>query len=86
VSHLPVFQRFLTELMVRALANDPSVILADEPTGNLDAQTSALIITLLRQLAEQGKTVIVVTHDGSIADVADICLRMQDGRISETSR
>jgi ABC-type lipoprotein export system ATPase subunit len=57
------------------------VILADEPTGNLDSQTGKLIVELLKRLAEQGKTVIVVTHDASIAEVADVCLGMQDGRI-----
>jgi ABC-type lipoprotein export system ATPase subunit len=71
--------------IARALANDPRVILADEPTGNLDSQTGKLIVELLKQLAEQGKTVIVVTHDVSIAEVADVCLAMQDGRISVKS-
>src|SRR5260221_328417 len=67
--------------IARALANDPRVILADEPTGNLDSQTGKLIIELLKQLAEQGKTVIVVTHDANIAEVANMCIEMQDGRI-----
>ncbi|GHO82628.1 ABC transporter ATP-binding protein [Dictyobacter formicarum] len=68
--------------IARALANDPRVILADEPTGNLDSRTGKMIIELLKQLAEQGKTVIVVTHDHSIAKVADMRLEMQDGRIA----
>ncbi|HET8845033.1 MAG TPA: ABC transporter ATP-binding protein, partial [Ktedonobacteraceae bacterium] len=55
--------------IARALANDPRVILADEPTGNLDSQTGRLIVELLKQLTEQGRTVIVVTHDASIAEV-----------------
>jgi ABC-type lipoprotein export system ATPase subunit len=67
--------------IARALANNPRVILADEPTGNLDYITSKRIIELLRQLAEQGKTVIVVTHDRSIAKDADMRLEMDDGRI-----
>jgi ABC-type lipoprotein export system ATPase subunit len=67
--------------IARALANDPKVILADEPTGNLDSQTGRLIVELLKQLADQGRTVIVVTHDPSIAEVADVRLEMQDGRI-----
>jgi ABC-type lipoprotein export system ATPase subunit len=67
--------------IARALANDPRVILADEPTGNLDSQTGKLIVELLKQLAEQGKTVIVVTHDANIAEVANMCIEMQDGRI-----
>lgn len=68
--------------IARALANDPHVILADEPTGNLDSRTGKLIIQALKQLAEQGRTVIVVTHDPSIAEVADVRLEMQDGRIT----
>jgi len=70
--------------IARALANDPRIILADEPTGNLDSQTGRLIVQLLKQLAEQGRTVIVVTHDPSIAEVADMHLEMQDGRIAIT--
>lgn len=68
--------------IARAIANDPRVILADEPTGNVDSITGRLIIRLLKQLAEQGRTVIVVTHDRSIAEVADVRLEMQDGRIA----
>lgn len=71
--------------IARALANNPCVILADEPTGNLDSQTGRLIVELLKRLAEQGKTVIVVTHDPSIAEVADVRLEMQDGRIAVQS-
>jgi ABC-type lipoprotein export system ATPase subunit len=68
--------------IARAIANDPRVILADEPTGNVDSITGRLIIRLLKQLAEQGRTVIVVTHDRSIAEVADVRLQMEDGRIT----
>jgi ABC-type lipoprotein export system ATPase subunit len=57
------------------------VILADEPTGNLDYRNSKRIIELLKKLSEQGKTVIVVTHDRSIAREADVRLEMEDGRI-----
>src|SRR5438309_3364446 len=67
--------------IARALANNPRVILADEPTGNVDSRTGQLIIQLLKQLAEQGRTVIVVTHDRSIAGIADVRLQMEDGRI-----
>ena len=67
--------------IARALANNPRVILADEPTGNLDSRNGRLIIQLLKQLAEQGKTVIVVTHDRSIAAVADVRMEMEDGSI-----
>jgi len=67
--------------IARALANDPRVILADEPTGNLDTFNGKRIVELLKKLSEQGKTVIVVTHDRSIARVADVRLEMEDGRI-----
>ncbi len=69
--------------IARALANDPRVILADEPTGNLDSYNSKRIIELLRKLSDQGKTVIVVSHDRSIAKVADVRLEMEDGRITD---
>ena len=68
--------------IARALANNPRVILADEPTGNLDSYNSKRIIELLRKLADDGKTVIVVTHDRSIAKEADVRLEMEDGRIT----
>jgi ABC-type lipoprotein export system ATPase subunit len=68
--------------IARAIANNPRVILADEPTGNVDSITGRLIIQLLKQLAEQGRTVIVVTHDRRIAEVADVRLQMEDGKIT----
>jgi ABC-type lipoprotein export system ATPase subunit len=67
--------------IARALANNPSVILADEPTGNLDSKTGRRIVELLVQLSHQGRTVIVVTHDRSIARLADKRMEMEDGRI-----
>jgi ABC-type lipoprotein export system ATPase subunit len=67
--------------IARALANDPRVILADEPTGNLDYRNSKRLVELLKKLSEQGKTVIVVTHDHSIAKMANVRLEMEDGRI-----
>lgn len=67
--------------IARALANDPKVILADEPTGNLDSRNGKLIIQVLKQLADQGKTVVVVTHDRSIANVANVRMEMEDGQI-----
>ncbi len=67
--------------IARALANDPRVILADEPTGNLDYRNSKRIVELLKKLSEQGKTVIVVTHDRGIARVADVRLEMEDGKL-----
>lgn len=68
--------------IARALANNPAIILADEPAGNLDTQTSATIIGLLRSLSHsQGTTVIVVTHDPSIAGQADRVLQLEDGQL-----
>jgi ABC-type lipoprotein export system ATPase subunit len=72
--------------IARAIANDPRVILADEPTGNVDSITGKQIIRLLKQLATQGRTVIVVTHDRSIVDVADVRLQMEDGRLTEIKK
>jgi ABC-type lipoprotein export system ATPase subunit len=67
--------------IARALANNPAVILADEPTGNLDSKTGRRIVELLQQLAHQGRTVIVVTHDRSIARLADRRMELEDGRV-----
>ena len=67
--------------IARALANKPSVILADEPTGNLDSQTGKVIVDLLKSLAKSEKTtVIVVTHDLALAKQADITFQLQDGK------
>ncbi len=68
--------------IARALANDPAVVLADEPTGNLDTQTGIEIMQLLADLHEQGKTVVMVTHEPDIAAYADRQLHMRDGRIA----
>jgi ABC-type lipoprotein export system ATPase subunit len=67
--------------IARALANNPSVILADEPTGNLDSKTGRYIVELLVELSHQGRTVVVVTHDRSIARLADKRMELEDGRI-----
>ena len=68
--------------IARALANKPSVILADEPTGNLDSQTGKVIVDLLKSLAKSEKTtVIVVTHDLALAKQADITFQLQDGKL-----
>jgi putative ABC transport system ATP-binding protein len=73
--------------IARALANKPSIILADEPAGNLDTQTSATIVELLRNLSRsEGTTVILVTHDAAIADQADRMLRLEDGRLLPSTR
>lgn len=63
-----------------AIANDPDVILADEPTGELDETTTARMLALLREQADGGAAVLVVTHDPAVAGEADRVLRMRDGR------
>jgi len=67
--------------IARALANDPLIILADEPTGNLDSESGADILTILDRLHEDGKTIIVVTHDDNIAAHARRIIRLFDGRV-----
>lgn len=70
--------------IARALANDPPILLADEPTGNLDAATGGQILSVLHRLADEGKTVVTVTHDQSVAFTMDRRLYMLDGRIVRT--
>jgi len=69
--------------IARALANNPLIILADEPTGNLDSESGAEILAILEDLHEQGKTMIAVTHDEGIASGAERVIRLLDGRIKE---
>jgi putative ABC transport system ATP-binding protein len=69
--------------IARALANDPLIILADEPTGNLDSSSGADILTILDRLHAEGKTLIVVTHDEHIATCAERVIRLFDGRIAK---
>src|SRR3954471_6117907 len=72
--------------IARALVNDPHVILADEPTGNLDPRTSDEIMRLLRRLNGTGKTIIMVTHENDIAAWARRAVRMRDGHIESDLR
>jgi putative ABC transport system ATP-binding protein len=67
--------------IARALINQPRVLLADEPTGNLDSRTSDEIMNLLAELNAEGQTIIMVTHEADIADFAGRQITMQDGRI-----
>ena len=69
--------------IARALAGDPSVILADEPTGALDSKTGVEVLALIKKLNEEGNTIILVTHDNEIAEQAKRVVRIQDGKIIE---
>jgi putative ABC transport system ATP-binding protein len=69
--------------VARALVTDPDLILADEPTGNLDSASSRDVLGLLRQLNEQGRTIVLITHDPNVAGVAKRYCAMSDGRLSE---
>ena len=71
--------------IARALANDPSIILGDEPTGNLDSKTGKRVVELLYSLTKDGKTVIVATHATEIATRADMVLEMEDGKVTVDS-
>lgn len=72
--------------IARSLANNPLVLLADEPTGNLDSHTEAEILELMDKLNAEGKTIIVVTHDDHVADRASRIVRMKDGRVNSEER
>ncbi|HKY42829.1 MAG TPA: ABC transporter ATP-binding protein [Pyrinomonadaceae bacterium] len=67
--------------IARALANEPSLVLADEPTGNLDSVTAAAILDLFRDMANQGTTVVIATHEAGIARVIDRTIEISDGAI-----
>jgi ABC-type lipoprotein export system ATPase subunit len=72
--------------IARAMANQPSILLADEPTGNLDTATSEVILALLRRIAnEQGTTVLMATHSLDAIDKVDTIVRLHDGRIEDHS-
>ena len=72
--------------IARALANDPNIILADEPTGALDSKTGQEVLSLLTQLNKQGKTIIIITHDMAIAQYAKRIIRLKDGLIESDTR
>ena len=67
--------------IARALVNDPALILADEPTGNLDSATGELVMRTFRRMQERGKTVVLITHDPSVAGWADRVVHIRDGRL-----
>ena len=67
--------------IARALVNDPALILADEPTGNLDSATGELVMRTFRRMQKRGKTVVLITHDSSVAGWADRVVHIRDGRL-----
>jgi putative ABC transport system ATP-binding protein len=67
--------------IARALANDPPILLADEPTGNLDSQTSLSVLALFSELVSEGRTVVMVSHERDISDIATRTLTLVDGEI-----
>jgi putative ABC transport system ATP-binding protein len=69
--------------VARSLVNDPLMILADEPTGNLDSKTGAEVLDLITHLNDSGKTIVLVTHDDKVAERAHRIVRMKDGRIDQ---
>ncbi len=72
--------------IARALSNDPAMILADEPTGNLDSATSQDIMGLIRDLHETGRTILLITHDHDLAAAAPRRIALRDGRIEDDTR
>ncbi|MFO0547384.1 MAG: ABC transporter ATP-binding protein [Polyangiaceae bacterium] len=72
--------------IARALANDPQLVVADEPTGNLDVDTADAVIRLLRGLSREGRTVLMVTHDADVSSVADFVVKLSDGRVVGVDR
>lgn len=67
--------------IARAMANNPAIILADEPTGAVDTKTREVIVSVLKELSRKGQTIIVVTHDMAVAEQTDRIITMRDGRI-----
>jgi putative ABC transport system ATP-binding protein len=69
--------------IARALANNPAVILADEPTGNLDSVNAHLIAKIFKELRDEGKTIVMVTHNIELTNYADRIVKLRDGQIIE---
>ena len=72
--------------IARAIAQAPPIILADEPTGNLDSNSTTEIMQILRELHNEGRTVILITHDNEIAEQADRVIKIRDGKIVSDTR
>ena len=79
-----VDDKFPRVAIARALVNNPEMIVADEPTGSLDSQSQENVLEIFKELAEAGKTVIIVTHNPEVADYADVVIKMKDGEVVET--
>ncbi len=69
--------------IMRAMANQPKILLADEPTGNLDSENSEIVMGLLRRLNQRGTTVVMVTHDTALAQYGSRVIHVEDGRIAQ---
>jgi putative ABC transport system ATP-binding protein len=72
--------------IARALVTDPEMILADEPTGNLDSRSGLEVLAIFKQLHRQGRTIVLVTHDEEVAEHADRVIVLKDGTVAEDRR
>ena len=72
--------------IARAIVTDPTILLADEPTGNLDSRTGKEILELFHELHKEGRTIIMVTHDGQVANECDRQIKMRDGLVASDER
>lgn len=72
--------------IARAIINDPSVLLADEPTGNLDAENERIVLEIFEKLKKEGKTIVVVTHNPEVAEAGDRVMNLHHGRVVSPSR
>lgn len=72
--------------IARAITNNPKIILADEPTGNLDEENERIVLSIFKQLKDEGKTLVMVTHNQQIASIGDNIIRLEHGKIRESSK
>jgi putative ABC transport system ATP-binding protein len=72
--------------VARALVTDPALILADEPTGNLDSHSTDEVLRIFSDLGDEGRTVVLITHEPDVAEQAERVIRLSDGRIVEQRR